>query len=347
LAGTGGTLIISRTPFRISFFGGGTDYPVWYREHGGAVLATTINKYCYLSCRYMPQFFDFKTRVAWSQIEHVKNRSEIQHPAVRAILEFLNIEEGVNIHHDGDLPARAGLGSSSSFAVGLLHALHALRSEMNTQRQLALEATHIEQVCLEENVGNQDQISAAFGGLNRIEFGGQDQFTVSPVILPQERLQSLQDNLMLVFTGLSRNASDIAEEQVKSTSRNYQQLSTMYEMVNEATEILKGSGDLTDFGRLLHEGWQLKRSLTGRISSDYIDQIYNRALNAGATGGKLLGAGGGGFMLFFVKPEIQPAVTKALEDLLHVPYQFESSGTQIIFYDPQEAENPVGVLSSR
>jgi len=293
----------------------------------------------------MPQFFDFKTRVAWSQIEHVKEVAEIQHPAVREILAFLDIQEGVNIHHDGDLPARAGLGSSSSFAVGLLHALYALQGVMNTQRQLAVEATHIEQVRLGENVGNQDQISAAFGGLNRIDFGGQDEFTVSPVILPKERLENLQDHLMLVFTGLSRNASDIAEEQVKTTGQNLGQLSTMYQMVEEATSILKGSGDLADFGRLLHEGWQLKRSLTKRISNDYIDQIYDRAMGAGATGGKLLGAGGGGFMLFYVEPDLQQTVLESLNDLLHVPYRFESSGTQIIFYDPQEAERHMGVLS--
>jgi len=340
-------MIISRTPYRISFFGGGTDYPVWYQENGGAVLATTINKYCYLSCRYMPQFFDFKTRVAWSQIEHVKEVSEIQHPAVREILSFLEIDDGVNIHHDGDLPARAGLGSSSSFAVGLLHALYALRGVMPSQRQLALEAIHIEQVRLAENVGVQDQISAAFGGLNRIDFGGQDEFSVSPVILPQERLTLLQDNLMLVFTGLSRNASEIAKEQVKTTGQNHQQLSTMHQMVGEATEILKGAGDLADFGRLLHEGWQLKRSLTGQISNDFIDQIYEHAINAGATGGKLLGAGGGGFMLFLVKPELRAAVTEALKDLIQVPFRFESSGAQIIFYDPQEADKPAGILTPR
>lgn len=340
-------MIISRTPFRISFFGGGTDYPAWYQENGGAVLATTINKYCYLTCRYMPQFFDFKTRVAWSQIEHVKELEEIQHPAVREILRFMQIDEGVNIHHDGDLPARSGLGSSSSFAVGLLHALYALHGVMPSQKQLATEATHIEQVCLGENVGNQDQISAAFGGLNRIDFRGKDDFSVSPVILPQDRLLALQDNLMLVFTGLSRNATEIAEEQVKTTSQNHQQLSTMYQMVDEATNILKGNGPLDDFGKLLNEGWRLKRSLTGRISNDYIDQIYDRALGTGATGGKLLGAGGGGFMVFFVEPGRRPAVAEALKDLVQVPIKFETSGTQIIFYDPQEADKPEGVLSSR
>jgi D-glycero-alpha-D-manno-heptose-7-phosphate kinase len=330
----GGKLIISRTPFRISFFGGGTDYPVWYEKHGGAVLATTINKYCYLTCRYMPQFFDFKTRVAWSKIEHVKDRSEIEHPGVREILGFLNIDVGVNIHHDGDLPARAGLGSSSSFAVGLLNALYALQGVMPSQRQLAAEATHIEQVRLGENVGCQDQVLAAYGGFNRIDFGGSEAFTVRPIVMPRERLQLFKDHLMLFFTGLSRNASEIAAAQVESVDRNSSQLTQMHQLVDEAANVLTGTGDLAEFGRLLDVSWQLKRSLTDSISNSLIDDAYSAALDAGAIGGKLLGAGGGGFMAFFVRPDEQQRVREALQDLLYVPFDFEQAGSQIIFYDP-------------
>lgn len=341
-------MIISRTPFRISFFGGGTDYPGWYRRNGGAVLSTTIDKYCYLTCRYLPPFFEHRSRIVWSQIEHVKETAEIQHPAVREILDFLDIQEGVEIHHVGDLPARSGLGSSSAFAVGLLNALYALKSVMPSKRQLALDAVQVEQELLRDNVGSQDQISAAFGGLNRINLGGDEEFSVSPVILPGERLESFQDRLMLFFTGLSRNASDIAGAQIEATNRNqnHNQLTEMHQMVEEATGILSGNGDLEDFGRMLHETWQLKRSLTDRISSGNIDEIYESGMAAGATGGKLLGAGGGGFMLFFAKPELHQSVKDRLKNLLHVPFKFESNGSQIIFYEPQAEEREVQTPAS-
>ena len=340
-------MIISRTPFRISFFGGGTDYPVWYRENGGAVLATTIDKYCHITCRYLPPFFEHKSLIVWSQIERVDDIAEITHPAFRETLAFMDVTDGVAIHHDGDLPARSGLGSSSSFVVGLLHALHALKGAMTTKRQLALDAIQIEQVLLRENVGSQDQVSAAFGGLNRIDFGGDEEFRVSSTILPQERLELLQDHLMLVFTGLSRISSEIAADQIKATNHKRQELTTMYQMVDEATNILAADGDILEFGRLLHESWQLKRSLTDRISNAHIDQIYDAACRAGAIGGKLLGAGGGGFMLLFARPEEQPGIRDALKDLLHVPFRFESSGSQIIFFDPQPMDRPAQVLSPR
>ena len=330
-------MIISRTPFRVSFFGGGTDYPAWFKENGGAVLATTIDKYCYLTCRYLPPFFEHRSRIVWSQIELVTEVSQIKHPAVRESLDFLNIEDGVEIHHDGDLPAGAGLGSSSSFVVGLLHALYGLKGIMPTKQQLVLDAIHIEQDRLLENVGSQDQVSAAFGGFNRIEFGSDGEFGVSPVIMPHERLKRLQDHLMLVFTGLSRNASDVAGAQIKTISRRQRELTTMYEMVDAATNILSRDGDLADFGLLLHDSWQLKRSLTKLISTPQIDEIYDAARTAGALGGKLLGAGGGGFMLLFVRPQEQQKVKEVLKDLAHVPFSFESSGSQIIFYDPHDA----------
>lgn len=328
-------MIISRTPFRISFFGGGTDYPAWYNEHGGAVLSTTIDKYCYLTCRYLPPFFEYKSRVVWSQVELVNNNSDIKHPAVRETLDFLNIDQGLEIHHVGDLPARTGLGTSSSFAVGLLHALYALQKVMPSKRQLAEEAIYIERDRLKENVGSQDQVSAAVGGLNRIDFGGESGFNMSPIIIPQQRIDLLQDHLMLFFTGFSRNASDIAEEQIKSTNEKVSELSEMYQMVTYGIDILSGSGDLVDFGRLLDHAWQVKRSLTKSISTVEIDEIYDTAVEAGAVGGKLLGAGGGGFVLLFVRPQDQERVKDSLKGLLHVPFRFESSGSQIIFCDHQ------------
>ena len=326
-------MIISRTPFRISFFGGGTDYPAWYRENKGAVLSTAIDKYCYINCRYLPPFFEHKSRIVWSRIETVNDINEIQHPAVRATLKFTDIKRGVEIHHDGDLPARTGLGSSSSFTVGLLHALYALKGIMPSKMQLAKEAIHIEQNVLKENVGSQDQVSVAFGGFNKIEFKGDDDISVNPVIMDSGRLKQLQDYMMLVFTGFSRTASEIAREQIKNTPKRRRELNTMLQMVDEGVNILK-SNDLFEFGKLLHESWQLKRSLTDRISTPEIDDIYAAARGAGAIGGKLLGAGGGGFFLLFAKPEIQPKIKAKLNRLLCVPFQFENLGSQIIFYEP-------------
>lgn len=329
-------MIISRTPFRISFFGGGTDYPVWYRDNGGSVLGTTIDKYCYITCRYLPPFFEHKYRIVYSKLELVQSIDEILHPAVREGLRFLEVDEGVEIHHDGDLPARSGLGSSSSFTVGLLNALYALKGMMPSKMQLAREAIHVEQDIMKENVGSQDQVLAAFGGLSRIDFSGNHNIDIKRITISSPRVEALEKHLMLIFTGLSRTASEIAEEQIRQTPRKKQELSRMYRMVDEAIGILNGSNDLTDFGKLLNESWQLKRSLTDRISTPDIDSLYETATKAGATGGKLLGAGGGGFLLFFVKPELQPGVSKALKGMLKVPFRFESQGSQIIFYEPDK-----------
>jgi D-glycero-alpha-D-manno-heptose-7-phosphate kinase len=332
-------MIISRTPFRISFFGGGTDYPAWYREHGGAVLSTSINKYCYISCRSLPPFFDYKSRILYSKIELVKSTAEIQHPSVRAALQFLKIEDGIEIHHDGDLPARTGLGSSSTFTVGLLHALYAFRGRMASKMQLAKDAIHIEHDVLQETVGAQDQVITAHGGLNRIDFAPDDTFSLSPLILRKDRLILFQNHCLLVFTGFTRTASEIAAEQVKKTPQNRSELKQMYQMVATATGILNGEGDLADFGRLLHENWLLKRSLSSRVSTSEIDSIYEAGRQAGAIGGKILGAGGGGFMLFFARPEDHPKIRARLEKFLHVPFRFETLGTQIIYYesvDPKE-----------
>jgi len=327
-------MIISRTPFRISFFGGGTDYPAWYRENGGAVLSTSINKYCYISCRSLPPFFDYKTRILYSKIELVKSTAEIQHPSVRAALQFLKIEDGIEIHHDGDLPARTGLGSSSTFTVGLLHALYAYRGRMASKMQLARDAIHLEQEVLQETVGVQDQVITAHGGLNRIDFAPDDTFSLSPLILRKERLIAFQNHCLLVFTGFTRTASEIAAEQVKKTPQNRSELMQMYQLVAAATEILKGDGDLAEFGRLLHENWLLKRSLSSRVSTSEIDSIYEAGRKAGAIGGKILGAGGGGFMLFFAPPEAQGNIRATLDKFLHVPFRFETLGSQIIHYEP-------------
>ena len=332
-------MIISRTPYRISFFGGGTDYPAWYKENGGAVLSTTIDKYCYLSCRYLPPFFEHKYRIVYSKIESVKQVSEIVHPAVKGALNYLNIEEGVEIHHDGDLPARTGIGSSSSFSVGILHSLYALKGIMPTKRQLATEAIYLEREILKEHVGSQDQVIAAVGGFNKISFTKDDGFEVTPVTIGKERLQLLQDHLMLYFTGFSRFASEIAESQIKSIPHKKHELFMMQQMVDEAVSILNGHNSINEFGKLLHEAWALKRSLSEKISTSEIDEIYKASREAGAVGGKLLGAGGGGFILLFVNPENQPSVKERFNKLLQVPFKFETLGSQIAVYEPDFTPN--------
>jgi len=328
-------MIITRTPFRISFFGGGTDYHGWFRENGGAVLATTIDKYCYISCRQLPPFFEHKHRIVYSLIENVRNVDEIQHPAVRAILRWSGCEKGLEIHHDGDLPARSGLGSSSSFTVGLVHALAALDGRYVTKDSLAKNAIDIEQNVIQENVGSQDQISAAFGGFNHIEFRKDDTFQVSPVILPKERRRELQSHLMLFFTGFTRIASDVAKSKIENFKNRNTELKRMEAMVNEAIQILQNEKTpIEEFGKLLHESWLYKRNLSSMVSTPAIDAMYEQAISAGATGGKILGAGGGGFLLLFVRPELQSKVRERLNGLIHVPFEFEDSGSRIVLYQP-------------
>ncbi|BAI76807.1 galactokinase/homoserine kinase family protein (plasmid) [Azospirillum sp. B510] len=329
-------MIISRTPFRISFFGGGTDYPAWYKEHGGAVLATSIDKYCYLSCRYLPPFFDQKYRIVYSRIELAKTIGEIEHPSVRCCLQYMGITEGIELVHNADLPARTGLGSSSSFTVGLLHVLNALKGQMSDQRGLAELAIHLEQNVIKENVGSQDQILAAFGGLKHVTFNA-DNFTVRPVPLPLARKDELQSHLMLFYTGISRMASDVAAHQIRNIPNRQGELMAMRQMVDDALGILSGGSDIEDFGLLLHESWRLKRSLSSHVSTSLIDELYERARVNGALGGKLLGAGGGGFFLVFAPPEAHLRIRQALAGLLHVPFRFEESGAQLIFYSPSEA----------
>lgn len=325
-------MIISRTPFRISFFGGGTDYPVWYRENSGAVLSTTIDKYCYISCRRLPPFFEYKHRIVYSKYEHVNEIDEIIHPAVREAFRFMDIKEGLEIHHDGDLPARSGLGSSSSFTVGLLHALYALKGEMITKKRLALEAIHIEQKMIKENVGSQDQVIVAFGGLNKIEFNGEHNIEVRPITIKERRIQEFGEHLMLFFTGFTRIASEVAKDKILGIPKKKVELRTLQTMVDEAINILNEDRDLVEFGKLLHESWKVKKSLSNKVTNTHIDEIYESAMRAGAIGGKILGAGGGGFILFFVKPEVKQKVRKALSSLLYVPFHFDRTGSQIIYY---------------
>lgn len=329
-------MIISRTPFRISFFGGGTDYPTWYRQHGGAVLAGTIDKYCYLTCRYLPPFFEHRLRVVYSKIENCQTVDEITHPAVRETLRYLNIDRGVEIHHDGDLPARSGMGSSSAFTVGLLNALYALKGQMPSKQQLAQESIHIEQEILKETVGSQDQVLAAYGGLNHVTFLPNGEFSVRPITLTKECIRELNSHLMLFYTGIKRTASDIAQSYVPEIDAKRRQLRIMKDLVEESLEILNRNQDLTSFGSLLHEAWQVKRSLSAKVSNSQVDELYEQARSAGAIGGKLTGAGGGGFLLLFVPPERQTKVREALNKLIYVPFKFEFSGSQIIFCDREQ-----------
>jgi len=329
-------MIISRTPYRVSFFGGGTDYPAWYRHHGGAVLAGTIDKYCYLTCRYLPPFFEHKYRVVWSIIENCHTVADIMHPAVGKVLEYVGLERGIEIHHDGDLPARSGMGSSSAFTVGLLHALYALQGKMPNKRELAMESIFIEQEILQETVGSQDQVSAAHGGLNHLLFRPNGEIAVRPVTISPERLRELNDHLMLFYSGIKRTAANVAESYVAHIEAKRRQLRIMKDMVEEGLAILSRGRDIRVFGELLHEAWQAKRSLSASVSNARLDEIYDAARAAGALGGKITGAGGGGFILLFVEPRLRDHVKGELDNLIHVPFEFESSGSQIIFFDPEK-----------
>jgi len=321
----------------MSFFGGGTDYPVWYREHGGAVLATTINKCCYITVRRLPPFFEFHSRVSYSRVENVVKNNEIQHPSVRACLEFMKMEEGVEIHHVADLPARTGLGTSSAFTVGLLLGLYALKNQMRDKHSLNADAIHVEQDIVKEAVGSQDQTSAAYGGFNRINFNTDGSIEVNRILADPGRLAELESHLALFFTGFSRTASEIATEQVRITPQKHKELESMHQLVGEAESIVVSPHrSLDEFGKLMHESWRIKRSLTQKISNVNIDEIYEAGLGAGALGGKLLGAGGGGFMLFYVAPEKRQALRERLKKLLCVPFGFSSKGSHVVVYEPEE-----------
>lgn len=333
-------MIITRTPYRMSFFGGGTDYPAWYETHGGCVLSTTIDKYCYLSLRRMPPFLGKAYRVFWSKMESVNTRAEIQHPGFRACLEYLGIDEPLELNHAGDLPARSGLGSSSAFTVGCLAALHLLKlNYLPNKMTLADKAIAVEQDVLKETVGIQDQIACAYGGLNVIRIQTDGRYLVRPLDLPPGRELALQNHLMLVFTGLVRNASELAAEQVSNFGQRTPQLQALAAMVPRAVEILTGEGSLEAFGELLHDAWLIKRGMSSRVSNDTVDGLYAAAIAAGAGGGKLLGAGGGGFLLLFVRPERQPAVRAALAGFYEVPVRFEAGGAQVVLNSDADNES--------
>jgi D-glycero-alpha-D-manno-heptose-7-phosphate kinase len=328
-------MIITKAPHRISFFGGGTDYPSYYLEHGGKVIGGAIDKYCYITCRELPPFFEHKHRIVYSKIENVNQLDEIVHPSVRETLRYMGVTTGLEIHHDGDIPARSGMGSSSAFTVCLLKTLYAMQGRIISRENLFREAIYIEQEMIKENVGSQDQTFAACGGLNVIEFLQNGQILARPLIISPERLTCFKGKLMLFFTGISRFASDIAKEQIDNTSKNLDSLAAMKSLVDDAYGILTShSGDFDDFGRLLHETWQYKRGLSRQMTNTEIDCMYTTAMNNGALGGKLLGAGGGGFMLFYVPEDRQAGMRQALDGYLHIPFNFDFSGADIVVYKP-------------
>jgi len=328
-------MIISRTPFRISLFGGGTDYPAWFRENGGAVLGTAINKYSYISVRKLPPFFEHRFRIAYSRLEYVREISEVMHPVVREVLTEMQQDDGLEIHSDSDLPARSGLGSSSAFTVGILHVLHALHGRMVTKLELGRQAIRVEQELLKEAVGCQDQLWAAFGGFNHITFSRAGDFEINPILLAHDRRSELMRSVMLFFTGFSRNASDIAQHQIANIPYRTQQLRGIQTMVGDALAILREDANpIRSLGELLHESWRLKRELAESVSTPAVDDIYEAARRSGAIGGKLLGAGGGGFIMFLVEPDRRLQVRESLADLIHVPVDVDYDGSKIVLYQP-------------
>lgn len=327
-------MIITKTPFRMSFFGGGTDMPEFFNENGGSVLSTTFDKYCYVNVRHLPRFFDYTTELSYSKTERVNTIMEIQHPAIREAMKMLDMHE-IRLTYEADLPARSGLGTSSSFAVGMLNAFYALKGKYADKKKLSDEAIYLERILCQEAGGWQDQIAASYGGFNRINFH-QNQYEVLPIIISPERKKHLNDNLMMFFTGFTRFSSDVQKVNNITANEKKEELQKMLMLVDEAEAVLTDSNrDLDDFGRLLDCTWKLKRKTGSQITTDSIDIIYNKAIDAGALGGKLLGAGGGGFFIFYVNPENQLAVKNALKDLMYVPFEFENEGTRVIHYSPE------------
>lgn len=327
-------MIITKTPFRMSFFGGSTDIPSYFRENGGAVLSTTIDKYCYVNVRHLPRFFEYTSELSYSKIERVTSVEDIQHPAVRNAMKMLDMHE-IRLTYEADLPARSGLGTSSSFAVGMLNAFYALKGKYADKKRLADEAIYLERVLCNEAGGWQDQIAASYGGLNRINFHG-DTYEVLPVIISPERKRCLNNNLMMFFTGFTRFSSEVQRANNVTDKDKTENLRQMHALVDDAEKILTdAAADLDDFGRLLDHTWRLKRCTGSSITTNSIDALYERGIKAGALGGKLLGAGGGGFLLFYVQPEYQDAVREEMRDLMHIPFEFENGGTRVIHYTPE------------
>jgi D-glycero-alpha-D-manno-heptose-7-phosphate kinase len=327
-------MIITKTPFRMSFFGGGTDMENYFRENGGAVLSTTFDKYCYVNVRHLPRFFDYTTELSYSKTERVKDVSAIEHPAIREAMKMLDMHE-IRLTYEADLPARSGLGTSSSFAVGMLNAFYALKGKYADKKKLADDAIYLERVLCNESGGWQDQIAASFGGFNRINFNA-DGYEVLPIIISPQRKQQLNDNLLMFFTGFTRFSSDIQNANNVSAEEKRNQLKEMYLLVDEAEKVLTDAkADLDDFGRLLDHTWRLKKQTGSAISTGNIDAFYDKGIKAGALGGKLLGAGGGGFLVFYVQPEYRESVMTAMQELMYIPFSFETGGTRVIHYSPE------------
>jgi len=330
-------MIITKTPFRMSFFGGGTDMESFFREHGGAVLSTTFDKYCYVNARHLPRFFNFSTELSYAKIERVTDIDDIQHPAIRNAMKMLDMHE-IRLTYEADLPARSGLGTSSSFAVGMLNAFYALKGKCADNKKLADEAIYLERVLCQEAGGWQDQIAASYGGFNRINFGA-DGYEVLPVIISPERKKQLNESLVMFFTGFTRFSSEMQKANNVTAKDKTAQLMEMYALVDEAEKVLTDKSiSIDEFGRLLDYTWKLKRQTGSKISTDSIDDLYAKGIQAGALGGKLLGAGGGGFLVFYVQPEKKAVVRKAMKDLLYVPFEFENGGTRVIYYAPENYE---------
>lgn len=328
-------MIITKTPFRMSFFGGGTDMEEFFRQYGGAVLSTTFDKYCYVNVRHLPRFFDYTTEISYSKTERVKSIEDIEHPAIRNAMKMLDMHE-IRLTYEADLPARSGLGTSSSFAVGMLNAFYALKGKYVDKKELADEAIYLERVLCAEAGGWQDQIAASFGGFNRINFNANG-YEVLPVIISPERKRRLNDNLLMFFTGFTRFSSDVQKANRQGYHDKTAELKEMLSLVDDAERVLTDKTiDLDDFGRLLDHTWKLKRQTGAAISTDSIDALYSKGIAAGALGGKLLGAGGGGFLVFYVQPEYRESVMKAMSDLLYIPFRFEDGGTRVIHYSPEE-----------
>ena len=326
-------MIITRTPLRISFFGGGTDMPIWYREHGGAVISTTIDQYQYITCRRLMPYWNYKHQFFYgSKCETVTDVDEICHPSIRETLRFFNLGYGLDMHYNSDIPARSGMGSSSAFTVGFVNALYGMEGKMANKRRLAVDAIHIEQDLIHETVGSQDQIAAAFGGLNYIEFKKNGGFFVHPVTIKKSRKEELESHLVLIFSGFSRFASDVEKKKVDNMAKKEAVLNEMQSLVMDALDVLTGNEDIRTFGEMINHTWEMKRSLSDGVSTPAIDELYEKGMKAGATGGKLLGAGGGGFFLFFCEPEKRAHLLSALDGYLHIPFHFEENGSQVIYY---------------
>lgn len=329
-------MIITKTPFRMSFFGGGTDVESFFREYGGAVLSSSIDKYCYVNVRHLPRFFDWENELSYSKIERVTGTDDIQHPAIRNAMKMLDMHE-IRLVYEADIPALSGLGTSSSFAVGMLNAFYALKGKYADKKKLADEAIYLERELCQEAGGWQDQIAAAFGGLNRIEFNKDGTYNVRPIIITSDRKQQLNNNLLMFFTGFTRLSSDMHKANKAEYSEKVKL--EMYRLVDKAEAVLEDNQrNLDDFGRLLDTTWQLKRQTGEAITTDFVDKLYEKGIAAGALGGKLLGAGGGGFLVFYVQPEKKENVMNAMKELLYVPFRFEDSGTQVIYYLPESYE---------